>query len=273
MPKKGKRTGPRGGMLGISSAGAIKLAHAQKRAGVPPFTYANLVFPIAFTSSSTVGSVWYWQWRLNSLYDPDFTGGGNQPTTFDQWMALYDRYRVIACEVDLIVQCVSQNGVVAAFAPSQDAVPTLTFPGVAGMRDAVVGMPKYGISAHMKRTFLMKDVFGVDEEAIMSELNYSGSSSSSAPSVAYGSIGAFTPGSSTDPIFCCGCLRFAVRFENPHANNVSLSKVPSTIPIEKPPVGVSSLTREELESKVREYLASKSATAASAVAPVALLRH
>jgi hypothetical protein len=31
---------------------------------------------------------------MNSLYDPDFTGSGNQPEYFDQLAALYNRYRV-----------------------------------------------------------------------------------------------------------------------------------------------------------------------------------
>lgn len=34
------------------------------------------------------------QMRLNSLYDPDFTGTGHQPKGFDQLAALYQRYRV-----------------------------------------------------------------------------------------------------------------------------------------------------------------------------------
>jgi hypothetical protein len=32
--------------------------------------------------------------RLNSLFDPDFSGGGHQPKGFDQLAVLYNRYRV-----------------------------------------------------------------------------------------------------------------------------------------------------------------------------------
>jgi len=38
-------------------------------------------------------------YRLNSLYDPDETGVGNQPVGFDQLMALYKYYRVIRAKV------------------------------------------------------------------------------------------------------------------------------------------------------------------------------
>lgn len=37
--------------------------------------------------------------RLNSLYDPDFTGAGNQPRYFDQYMALYDKYLVLGARI------------------------------------------------------------------------------------------------------------------------------------------------------------------------------
>lgn len=39
-------------------------------------------------------SVRDYQWRLNSLFDPNSTGGGHQPKGFDQLAALYTRYRV-----------------------------------------------------------------------------------------------------------------------------------------------------------------------------------
>lgn len=39
------------------------------------------------------------QFILNGLYDFDYTGTGHQPFYFDQMMALYDHYTVIACKV------------------------------------------------------------------------------------------------------------------------------------------------------------------------------
>jgi len=41
------------------------------------------------------------EYRLNSLFDPDFTGIGNQPHFFDEWTAIYKRYLVTA--VDLTI--------------------------------------------------------------------------------------------------------------------------------------------------------------------------
>lgn len=46
------------------------------------------------SSQAATGSYFLYQFRGNSLYDPDYTSAGAQPVGFDQWSALYTRYRV-----------------------------------------------------------------------------------------------------------------------------------------------------------------------------------
>lgn len=41
------------------------------------------------------------RFSLNSLYDPDFSGGGHQPMQYDQLTGIYKRYLVHACKVEL----------------------------------------------------------------------------------------------------------------------------------------------------------------------------
>lgn len=43
-------------------------------------------------------------WRLNSLYDPNLTGTGHQPAGFDQLMALYKYYAVVAAHAHVTFQ-------------------------------------------------------------------------------------------------------------------------------------------------------------------------
>jgi len=47
----------------------------------------------AFTSLTTTGAFSY-AFSGNGLFDPDVTGTGGQPANFDDWSALYSRYRV-----------------------------------------------------------------------------------------------------------------------------------------------------------------------------------
>jgi len=48
--------------------------------------------------------------RLNSLYDPDFTIGGHQPYGFDQVAALYRKYRVDGCRFEVTLTNASEDG-------------------------------------------------------------------------------------------------------------------------------------------------------------------
>lgn len=48
----------------------------------------------------------------NSLFDPDVSGAGHQPLGFDEWMAIYGRYRVLGsqCTVNTINNSTTANG-------------------------------------------------------------------------------------------------------------------------------------------------------------------
>lgn len=57
-----------------------------------------------FTITSTTGTPAHQVFRANSIYDPDFTGGGHQPYLHDQMANLYNRYRVHACSIKVVFQ-------------------------------------------------------------------------------------------------------------------------------------------------------------------------
>ncbi len=40
--------------------------------------------------------------RLNSLFDPDLTGVGGQPSGFDYWATAYNRYKVISADIKVV---------------------------------------------------------------------------------------------------------------------------------------------------------------------------
>ncbi len=51
-----------------------------------------------------------YSFRLNSLFDPDFTSGGHQPYGFDQIAAWYNRYIVTRVRIELTVTDPSADG-------------------------------------------------------------------------------------------------------------------------------------------------------------------
>lgn len=68
-------------------------------------TYAEVIHLTGAASS-------LYQFRGNSLFDPDLTGAGHQPYMFDQWSLMYSRYRVFGSSIK--VNALNESGTVAA---------------------------------------------------------------------------------------------------------------------------------------------------------------
>lgn len=58
---------------------------------------------------STTPLTSYLQFRVNSLYDPDFTGVGAKPLWTDQLALMYNKYRVHGLKYKLTLSCVNNN--------------------------------------------------------------------------------------------------------------------------------------------------------------------
>lgn len=63
--------------------------------------FANISNGALYTSAGYYTPMW--TFRLNSLYDPDYTGTGHQPRFFDQWSAIYGSYNVYKVRVKVIL--------------------------------------------------------------------------------------------------------------------------------------------------------------------------
>ncbi len=79
----------------------------------------------------------------NSLYDPDVTGVGGQPTGFDQLSNFYNKYRVMSSSISVTFINTASVGTLVTI------IPTDTAGGVSGATDAASSpYSKWGVVAN-----------------------------------------------------------------------------------------------------------------------------
>lgn len=84
---------------------------------VPDTMFCYLKYSQDFTFVNVAG-VGQQQFVLNSLFDPNNTGGGHQPLGFDQWSAFYNRYEVLSSSITIRATAPDVNQVTMAVYPS-----------------------------------------------------------------------------------------------------------------------------------------------------------
>lgn len=99
-----------------------------KANGIPTKQYFKLFYSEAI--GITLGTINYYNFRMNSIYDPNYTGTVNQPLWHDQLAVMYNKYKVNACKYKFIFNnfsasqpvrlCVFPNGAILTAASSYD---------------------------------------------------------------------------------------------------------------------------------------------------------
>lgn len=118
--------------------------------------------------------------RLNSLYDPDFTGGGHQPYLYDTMTAQYANYRVYAASVKIINSTIgaSSDVVLAARFGTNSASTALVGQTVDRATETSSAAIQYLSPSGNKRVSTMKmyfpmhKIFGVSKYTYDSDDNY-----------------------------------------------------------------------------------------------------
>lgn len=67
--------------------------------GFPDRLRTKLHYCDVINLAASAGNPGLWQFRMNSLFDPDYTGTGHQPQWFDQLSAVYAFYRVLGSKI------------------------------------------------------------------------------------------------------------------------------------------------------------------------------
>lgn len=98
--------------------------------GIPDKTRVNLQYSDIINVNPGLPRATYIM-RGNSLYDPDFTGTGHQPLYFDQYMALYSKYRVLGSRIKVtFINNQGSSSAVLALVPSTEPVILTTYHGI-----------------------------------------------------------------------------------------------------------------------------------------------
>lgn len=107
-----------------------------------------------------------WVYRLGSIFDPDYTGTGHQPTGYDQWDTFYSFYRVHSARVKV---CVLSNGTTKshfiACGPSSDVNGYIYLDELAEEPRTKFGQAIYsGLPFTYEDNFDLKALHGVTKE-------------------------------------------------------------------------------------------------------------
>lgn len=65
---------------------------------IPPVRYVKHKYVSLFTLTPLYGTA-YQAFSVNGMYDPNYTGGGHQPSGFDRLALMYNQYKVMASSI------------------------------------------------------------------------------------------------------------------------------------------------------------------------------
>lgn len=197
---------------------------ANGRGAFPNELYCSLRYTDFLSSSAdnltglTGSEVAY---RLNSLFDPYFSGGGHQPLGFDQLTPIYGQYTVY--KVDVQVRVTSYVGTGDPFLAVNVRPSTSTYV-LSGLKNAgeILEQPNNTvldgtIKQSWNQTFWIGSIEGLPNSKIMSENNYSAVSTTNPSNTPYLSLacGTYqTPASSTNSVYYQISFVFHARFSN-----------------------------------------------------------
>lgn len=80
-----------------------------QNAGVPDKVIVKMPYFENFSLINAAGPVANYFWNLNSIWDPNRSGIGHNPTGYATWNQLYNRYRVIGVKARVIFTAVAEN--------------------------------------------------------------------------------------------------------------------------------------------------------------------
>lgn len=129
------------------------------------------------------------QWRMNNLFDPDYTGSGGQPYYYDQYINMFQRYKVYGVLIEWrVTSVISASG----FQPLMYIVPTIG--SVSWGTDYTTALEKKGAlwrnpmsgqqGTYMKKYYSIANILGVSKKQYNDDSVYDGENAATPPTLA-----------------------------------------------------------------------------------------
>jgi hypothetical protein len=159
----------------------------------------NTQLTLTAPSTSTITN---YQFRLNSLYDPDLTSTGHQPMGYDQLTALYNQWVVTRCRV--IVNAImltdpayvsGSAGMLAMYGVANDSsVPTTPSQLIENHQPSYSTVSGFQNYCRLVRTFDLPRMFGLSQTQYTADDTFYGQISANPSKNAYLNLAYFTLG-------------------------------------------------------------------------------
>lgn len=153
-----------------------------KGQGISDMMYVKLIYAEQIPINPSVVSYFPYVFRGNSLFDPNLTGTGHQPLYFDQYSAIYSKYRVLGSSVKLDV--INNGAVSAMFYVCEPNTDQSSIVDLAALYEqARSGAPKIvpiaaRVSSRMKKYASTRKVCGLTKSQLYDDTFAAGISSS-----------------------------------------------------------------------------------------------
>jgi hypothetical protein len=178
------------------------------------FEYTDVI------SASAAANTYSYQWRANSLFDPNYTATGSQPVGFDEVSALYRSYLVYSADIETTLTCADTAGVaLVATAENPAYLNTIVLGGTPGCR--VGATVKNGPPAKFKTHVDVAKVYGLQPGSIDGNTDYISSVSANPTKAVYWNV-AFDTTGATDVCTIVQKIRYHARMFQRQTLNISL---------------------------------------------------
>jgi len=217
---RGLQLVPRNGGASVATfssltPGVSSQRYTQTTTALAPFPF-RLNTPLVYGVNAALGTVGSvptaskYRFRLNSLYDPDVTGTGEQPYQYDQLTAIYTKYIVKCCYVDITFNDPTTSGMFVGWCyhtstTGNDDPAGKTLGDIMSRPNfQCVPLANYGTEAVTMRVKIpIHEVFGLSQVQYLAVTDQYGAAYNANPlSLAYLDLFIVDPNSLVSPQYC-----------------------------------------------------------------------